>query len=73
MALRFLPRAARRRCRNKFEMHATIGSGALAPAIYGLFSDSFGVPAAMLLIAAVVLAAVPLALLLRPALPRSTA
>jgi FSR family fosmidomycin resistance protein-like MFS transporter len=52
---------------------ATIGSGAIAPAIYGVFSDSFGVPAAMLLIAAVVLTTVPLALLLKPALPRSAA
>ena len=52
---------------------ATIGSGAIAPAIYGLFSNSFGVPAAMLLIATVVLATVPLALLLKPALPRSAA
>ena len=52
---------------------ATIGSGAIAPAIYGLFSDSFGVPATMLMIAAVVLATVPLALLLKPALPRSAA
>jgi predicted MFS family arabinose efflux permease len=50
---------------------ATIGSGAIAPAIYGVFSDWFGVPSTMLLIAAAVLATVPLALLLKSALPRS--
>jgi FSR family fosmidomycin resistance protein-like MFS transporter len=52
---------------------ATIGSGAIAPAIYGLFSDSFGVPVTMLLIATVVLATLPLALVLKPALLRSDA
>ena len=52
---------------------ATIGSGAIAPAIYGLYSDAFGVPATILLIAGVVLATVPLAILLKPALPRSAA
>jgi FSR family fosmidomycin resistance protein-like MFS transporter len=52
---------------------ATIGSGAIAPAIYGLFSDSFGVPATMLLIAAVVIATVPLVLPLKSVLPRSAA
>jgi MFS family permease len=46
----------------------TIGSGAVAPALYGLFSDSFGVPGALLLIAAVVLMTVPLAIALNPAL-----
>jgi MFS transporter, FSR family, fosmidomycin resistance protein len=52
---------------------ATIGSGAIAPALYGLFSDSFGVPATILLIAVIVLATLPLALLLKPALPRYAA
>jgi MFS transporter, FSR family, fosmidomycin resistance protein len=52
---------------------ATIGSGAIAPAIYGLFSDSFGISATMLLIAAVVIATVPLVLPLKSALPRSAA
>jgi MFS family permease len=51
---------------------ATIGSGAVAPALYGLFSDAYGVPATMLLIATVVLATVPLAAALRPALPRAS-
>jgi MFS family permease len=50
---------------------ATIGSGAIAPAIYGVFSDRFGVPSTMLMIAAIVLATVPLAMLLKPALRRS--
>jgi MFS transporter, FSR family, fosmidomycin resistance protein len=52
---------------------ATIGSGAIAPAIYGLFSDVFGIPATILLIAAIVLATVPLAFALRPALPPAAA
>jgi MFS family permease len=52
---------------------ATIGSGAIAPAVYGLFSDSFGVPATMLLIAAFVIATVPLVLPLKAALPQSAA
>jgi MFS family permease len=47
---------------------ATIGAGAIAPVFYGLFSDALGVPAMMLLVAAVVLATLPLAWLLRPAL-----
>jgi len=33
----------------------TIGSGAVAPAIYGVVGDNFGVAAALLVIAAVVL------------------
>jgi MFS transporter, FSR family, fosmidomycin resistance protein len=51
----------------------TIGSGAVAPAIYGLIGDSFGVTAALLVIAAVVLITLPLALVLRPALPAQPA
>src|SRR5580704_17539347 len=43
----------------------TIGAGALAPTLYGLFSDAIGVPAAMLLVAAVVLLTLPLAWQLR--------
>ncbi len=39
----------------------TIGAGALSPAMYGLFGDLLGIPAAMLLIAAVVLVTLPLA------------
>ena len=45
----------------------TIGSGAVAPALYGLIGDQLGVGATIALIAAVVLLTVPLALLLRPA------
>ena len=39
----------------------TIGAGALAPALYGLFSDAIGLTPAMLLVAAVVLLTLPLA------------
>ena len=39
----------------------TIGAGALSPAIYGLVGDVVGIPAAMLLIAALVLVTLPLA------------
>lgn len=42
----------------------TIGCGAVAPALYGLFSDSFGVPVTLLLIAGVVLVTVPLTVVL---------
>jgi MFS transporter, FSR family, fosmidomycin resistance protein len=45
----------------------TIGSGALAPAIYGVVGDQFGVPAALKVVAAVVLLTLPLALVLKPA------
>lgn len=46
----------------------TIGAGALSPALYGLFGDAAGIPAAMLLVAAVVLLTLPLAWQLRRAL-----
>src|SRR5207253_5688467 len=46
----------------------TIGSGAIAPAIYGVVGDNFGVATALLVIAAVVLITLPLSLVLRPAL-----
>ncbi len=39
----------------------TIGAGALSPAMYGLVGDVVGIPAAMLLIAALVLVTLPLA------------
>jgi MFS transporter, FSR family, fosmidomycin resistance protein len=39
----------------------TIGAGALSPAMYGLFGDVLGIPAAMLLIATVVLITLPFA------------
>jgi MFS family permease len=48
----------------------TIGSGALAPTLYGVFGDAFGVWKALTLVAVMVLLTLPLAALLRPALPR---
>jgi MFS transporter, FSR family, fosmidomycin resistance protein len=48
----------------------TIGAGAVAPALYGLVGDGLGVPPTLLLVAAVVLATIPLALALGPALAR---
>jgi MFS family permease len=48
----------------------TIGSGAIAPTLYGAFGDAFGVWKALTLVATVVLLTLPLAALLRPALPR---
>jgi len=46
----------------------TIGSDAVAPAIYGVAGDAFGVPSALIGIAAIVLLTLPLSLLLKPAL-----
>lgn len=46
----------------------TIGSGAVAPALYGFVGDALGVWKALLLVAAMVLVTLPLAALLRPAL-----
>jgi MFS transporter, FSR family, fosmidomycin resistance protein len=43
----------------------TIGAGALSPALYGLFGDAIGIPAAMMLVAGVVLLTLPLACRLR--------
>ena len=48
-----------------------IGAGALSPVLYGMFSDAVGVPVMMQLIAAVVLATLPLAWVLRYALKQS--
>jgi MFS transporter, FSR family, fosmidomycin resistance protein len=48
----------------------TIGSGAIAPALYGIVGDAFGVWKALTLVAVMVLFTLPLAALLRPALPR---
>jgi FSR family fosmidomycin resistance protein-like MFS transporter len=48
----------------------TIGSGALAPTLYGAFGDAFGVWKTLTLVAAMVLLTLPLAALLRRALPR---
>jgi MFS transporter, FSR family, fosmidomycin resistance protein len=48
----------------------TIGSGAIAPALYGVVGDHLGVPAALLVVAGVVTLTLPLSLMLRPALAR---
>lgn len=50
----------------------TIGSGAIAPLFYGFVSDAFGVNSAIMLVAALVLITIPLALILRPLLPRGS-
>jgi MFS transporter, FSR family, fosmidomycin resistance protein len=47
-----------------------IGSGALSPVLYGMFSDAVGVTVMMQLIAAVVLITLPLAWMMRAALKR---
>jgi len=47
---------------------ATIGSGAIAPTLYGLAGDVLGVWQALALVAAMVLFTLPLAAVLRPAL-----
>lgn len=44
---------------------ATLGSGAVAPAIYGLLSDAVGINIAVVLVAGTVLAAIPLTIPLR--------
>jgi MFS family permease len=46
----------------------TIGSGAVAPAIYGLLGDAVDVPTALMAVAGMCLLTLPLALVLRPAL-----
>jgi FSR family fosmidomycin resistance protein-like MFS transporter len=46
----------------------TIGAGAVSPAIYGLLGDAAGVPATLVVVAAVVLVTLPITLVLRPAL-----
>ena len=48
----------------------TIGSGALAPALYGVIGDALGVPAAVIIVAAIVLLTLPLSLALKPMLAR---
>lgn len=48
---------------------ATIGSGAAAPALYGLFTDIYGVSATLWLIAAALLLTLPLVIALKPYLP----
>jgi predicted MFS family arabinose efflux permease len=47
---------------------ATIGSGAAAPALYGIIGDALGVPNALLVVAGIVLLTLPLSLALKPAL-----
>ncbi len=47
----------------------TIGSGAAAPALYGLVGDVVGVPIALMAVAGLCLLTLPLAVVLRPALP----
>ena len=49
----------------------TIGAGAIAPAIYGLLGDAVNVPIALMAVAGMCLLTLPLALVLRPALPAS--
>jgi FSR family fosmidomycin resistance protein-like MFS transporter len=51
----------------------TIGSGAVSPLLYGLFSDALGVASMMGIIAGVVLLTLPLAWKLRGAWPRASA
>jgi MFS transporter, FSR family, fosmidomycin resistance protein len=46
----------------------TIGSGAVAPAIYGVVGDALGMPTALTIVAAVVLLTLPLSLALKPVL-----
>jgi MFS family permease len=46
----------------------TIGSGALAPILYGFAGDALGIPAALTVVAGVVLLTLPLAFALRPQL-----
>jgi MFS family permease len=58
-----------------FGLFYTLGSaaGGSSPLIFGLVSDSLGVPAALACIAAMVLATLPLTLLLNPHLPEERA
>lgn len=51
----------------------TIGSGALAPALYGFIGDAFGVAPALIVIAMIVLLTLPLSLILKPVLAVRTA
>jgi predicted MFS family arabinose efflux permease len=49
----------------------TIGSGALAPALYGLLGDALGVSMTLVAIAAICLLTLPLAMVLKPDLARA--
>jgi MFS family permease len=46
----------------------SIGTGAVAPALYGLVGDALGVPTALTVVAAMVLLTLPLSLMLKPVL-----
>ena len=46
----------------------TIGAGAVSPVIYGLLGDAVGAPTTLIVVACVILLALPLSLALRPAL-----
>jgi MFS family permease len=50
-----------------------IGSGAIAPIIYGVVGDAIGVPRTMMVIAGIVLATLPLVLVIRSRLAAATA
>jgi len=60
------------RCARAFSIFytGTIGAGAVAPAIYGVVGDAFGVPTALTVVAAIVLLTLPLSLVLKPVLAR---
>ena len=45
----------------------SIGASAVAPSLYGMVSDSVGVPATLTVIGVLVLVTIPLSLVLRPA------
>jgi MFS family permease len=47
----------------------SIGAGALAPPLFGIVGDFLGIPTALVVVAGVVLLTLPLALILKPALP----
>lgn len=49
----------------------TIGAGAFAPVLYGLLGDVVGAPIALTAVAGICLVTLPLALVLRPALPEA--
>jgi FSR family fosmidomycin resistance protein-like MFS transporter len=51
----------------------TIGAGAVSPALYGMLGDAVGVPTALVVVAALVLATLPITLILRPALVNARA
>ena len=50
----------------------TIGSGAVAPALYGLVGDFIGLPGAVIAVAVLTMTTIPLALLLAPQMPQGS-